>query len=114
MKSVDNKEWVCRTCHSHLIKNKIPLCAIANGMKFPDRPDFFDLNELEWLLAPKIAFQKLMQAPRGRQFKIHGNIVNVPADVGNTVTMLPHLQSQTGTVKINLKESYNTRVQLCH
>lgn len=49
-----------------------------------------------------------------RQFKIHGNIVNVPADVRNTVNMLPHLQSQTGTVKINLKGSYNTRVQLCH
>lgn len=73
-------------------------------MKFPYRPDFFDLNELECrLLAPRIAFQKLMQAPRGRQFKIHGNIVNVPADVGNTVTMLPHLRSQTGTVKINLQ-----------
>ena len=105
MKSVDNKEWVCRTCHSHLINNKIPPCAIANGIKFPDRPDFFDLNELECrLLAPRIAFQKLMQAPRGRQCKIHGNIVNVPADVGNTVTVLPHLQSQTGTVKINLKK----------
>ena len=104
MKSVDNNEWVCRTRYSHLIKNKIPPCAIANGMKFPDRPDFFDLNELECrLLAPRIAFQKLMQAPRGRQFKMHGNIVSVPADVRNTVTMLPRLQSQTGTVKINLK-----------
>lgn len=44
-----------------------------------------------------------MQAPRGRQSKIHGNIVNVAVDLGNTVTMLPCLQSQTGTVKINLK-----------
>ena len=49
-------------------------------MQFPVKPDFFDLNELECrLLAPRVAFQKLMQAPRGRQFKICGNVVNVPA-----------------------------------
>ena len=39
------------------------------------------------MLTPRIAFQKLMQAPRGKQFKIHGNIVNVPADVTDTVSM---------------------------
>ena len=66
-KSVDNKEWICKTCNNHLIKSKIPPCAVANGMVFPDKPDFFDLNELECrLLAPRIAFQKLMQAPRGK------------------------------------------------
>lgn len=117
MKSVNSKEWVCRTCHSHLIKKKIPPCAIANATKFPDRPDLFDLNELECrLLALRIAFQKLMQAPREMQFKIHGNIVNVPADVGNTATMLPRLQSQTGTVKINLKRKlqYKSSALLDH
>jgi len=103
-KSVDDKEWVCRTCHNHLIKNRVPPCAIAYGMIFPEKPDFFDLNELECrLLAPRIAFQKLMQAPRGRQLKIYGNIVNVPADVTNTFSMLPRRLSQTGTIKVNLK-----------
>ena len=85
-KSVDNKEWVCKTCHSHLVKNKVPPCAVANGMKFPEKSEFFDLNELECrLVAPRIAFQNLMQAPRGRQLKLHGNIVNVPADVTHSV-----------------------------
>ena len=67
-------------------------------MVFPHKPAFFDL-----LLAPRIAFQKLMQAPRGKQLKIHGNIVNVPADVSNTVSMLPRLPSEIGTIKVNLK-----------
>lgn len=44
-----------------------------------------------------------MQAPRGRQLKIHGNIVNVPADVTHTVSILPRLQNQTATIKVNLK-----------
>ena len=65
---------------------------------------FFDLNELECrLLAPRLTFQKLMQAPRGRQFKIHGNVINVPAEVSDTVSMLPRLRTETGTIKVNLK-----------
>ena len=44
-----------------------------------------------------------MQAPRGRQLKIHGNIVNVPTDVTHTMSMLPRLPSETGTIKVNLK-----------
>ena len=84
--------------------NKVPPCAAINGMKFPVKPSFFDLNELECrLLAPRITFQKLMQAPRGKQLKINGNIVNVPADVANTVSMLPRLPSETSTIKVNLK-----------
>ena len=44
-----------------------------------------------------------MQAPRGRQLKIHGNIVNVPTKVTHTASMLPRLPSETGTIKVNLK-----------
>ena len=44
-----------------------------------------------------------MQAPRGGQVKINGNIVNVPADVINTVNMLPRFPNETSTIKVNLK-----------
>ena len=44
-----------------------------------------------------------MQARRGKQFKITGNIVNVSADVANTVSMLPRLPNETSTIKVNLK-----------
>ncbi len=103
-KSVDNLEWLCKSCHNYLTKNKVPPCASANGMQFPTKPTFFDLNELECrLLAPRLAFQKLMQAPRGRQLKINGNIVNVPADITSTISMLPRLPNEAGTIKVNLK-----------
>lgn len=102
--SIDSIEWLCKSCNNYLKKNKIPPCAVVNGMVFPHKPAFFDLNELECrLLALRIAFQKLMQAPRGKQLKIHGNIVNVPADVSNTVRILPRLPSGTCTIKVNLK-----------
>ncbi len=100
-KSVDNVEWLCNTCSNHLRKGNVPPCAIANGMKFPEKPNFFDLNELECrLIAQRLAFQKTFQAPRGGQLKITGNVVNVPADISNTVNMLPRLSHETGTIKV--------------
>ena len=80
--SADNTEWICISFGKYIIKNKVPPCTAVSGMKFPNKPAFFDLNELEYrLLARRLAFQKLIQAPRGKQFKINGNIVNVPAGV---------------------------------
>ena len=37
--------------------------------------------------------------------KIHGNVVNVPANVATTVRMLPRLPNQTATIKLNLKRN---------
>ena len=94
--SVDDVEWICQSCLRYLKKNKIPPYAAKNGMLFPLKPEFFDLNELEYrLLAPRLAFQKLMQAPRGNQLKIKGNIVNVPEDVNNTVNVLPRFPQES-------------------
>ena len=70
-----------------------------------------NLNELECrLIAPRLAFQKIYQAPRGGQLKITGNVVNVPADVNSTVNMLPRLTDDTRTIKVQLKRrlQYNS------
>ena len=102
--SVDNIKWVSQTCSKHLKKGKVPPCAIANAMQFPTKPNFFYRNELECrLIAPRLAFQKIYQAPRGGQLKISGNVVNVPADVNSTVNMLPRLADDTCTIKVQLK-----------
>ena len=50
-------------------------------MLLPVKRELFDLNELAWrLLAQRLAFQKILQPPRGNHLKIKGNVVNVPAD----------------------------------
>ena len=103
-RSVNDVEWLCKSCQNYLAKYKVPPCVAINGMQFPMKPALFDLNELECrLLAPRLAFEKLMQAPRGKQLKISGNVVNVPADITNTVSMLPRLPLETGTIKVNLR-----------
>ena len=45
--SVDDAEWLCKSRQNYLAKNKVPPCATINGMQFPLKPPFFDLNELE-------------------------------------------------------------------
>ena len=68
-------------------------------MSFPCKPECLDLTELEWkLVSPRLVFQKIHEAARGKQWKIHGNVVNVPADV-NTVHMLPRQLTDTETIK---------------
>ena len=41
--SVDNIEWVCRSCTTYLCTNKALPCAIVNGIQFPPKPAFFIL-----------------------------------------------------------------------
>ena len=112
--SIDNLEWLCQSCNRYLAKDKIPPCAVRNRILFPTKPEFLVLNELECRqLAPTIAFQKLMQAPRGKQLKINEKVVNVSADVTSTINMLSRLPDETRTIKVQLKDGYSIRVLHC-
>ena len=104
-KSMKSGEQKVIDSETYLKKNMMPPCAVKNGLTFPEKPDFLaDLNELEWrLVAQRLAFQKLMEACGGKQHKITGNFVNVPADVTNIVSTLPRLLYETQTIKVQLK-----------
>lgn len=97
-------KWICKTCLLNLKTNKIPRCAKVNKMVFPQNPKDLDLTELEWrLVSPRLVFEKLHEAPRGKQMKITGNVVNVPANVVNTVIVLPRLSHEGGIIRVQLK-----------
>ena len=88
--SVDNMEWICSTCNSNLSDGKLPVCSKANKMTFPVKPECLNLTPLEErLISPRIPFMQIRELPRGGQLSIHGNVVNVPADVGSTVNTSP-------------------------
>ena len=36
--SVNNKEWLCRTCHFAIKQGKVPRLSVKNGMGFPEQP----------------------------------------------------------------------------
>ena len=44
-KSFDDLEWLCNSCHKYLKKNKVSPQAAINGLQFPKKPEFIDLNE---------------------------------------------------------------------
>ena len=99
-----NLSWICKTCIRNLKKGKIPRCSKVNKMSFPLKPEELDLSELESrLFSPRLVFEKLYKAPRGKQMKIIGNVVNVPANVVNTVHVLPRLSNESGIIKVQLK-----------
>ena len=105
LKSIDNTEWICGACHSNLKAGKLPTCAKANKMTFPEKPDVLkDLTPLEErLISPRIPFMQVRELPSGGQLSIHGNVVNVPADVNSTVSVLPRPVNESQTIPIKLK-----------
>ena len=61
-KSYDNKEYICKTCHSKVIKGKLPCQAVINDMYIDEIPqELASLAKLEQILVSKrIVFQKII------------------------------------------------------
>ena len=74
-------------------------------MTFPERPEVLkNLMSLEErLISPRIPFMQVRELPSGGQLSIHGNVVNVPADVKTTVSVLPRPINESQTIPIKLK-----------
>ena len=76
-------ENICNTCHSEVIKGKLPSQAVMNNMHVDEIPQT-ELSSLEKreqiLIAQRIVFEKIVVMPKGQQRKIKGAICNVPAE----------------------------------
>ena len=103
--SAKNKEWLCKTCQSHIMNNKLPPQANANNLALPDSPP--ELNSLssleERLLSQRYPFMKLLALPKGRQRGIKGAVVNVPVQAGQVCDALPRTPSEAGFLPLKLK-----------
>jgi hypothetical protein len=103
--SPDGIEYVCQTCFKYIKQGKLPPCSLSNGLDFPPIPSNRQvLSMAEWrTLSPRLPFMRIHEAVVGKQLRIHGNLVFVPADVSTTVSMLPRTSSEMETVSIKLK-----------
>ena len=109
--SVNNKEWICHTCLSALRDSKIPKLSVTNGMKWTIKPPELNLHQLEErLIALHIPFMQIRELPRGGQYSLKGNVINVPVDIQPTINCLPRPMDDNFTVAIQLKKklSYKT------
>ena len=74
-------------------------------MGFPEKPKELDLYPLEErLISLRIPFMQIHQLPRGGQFSIKGNVVNVPVDIQLTINSLPRTLDKCGTISVKLKK----------
>ena len=84
--SIGNEEWICHTCLSALRECQPPKVSVSNGMKWPDKPPELNLHQLEErLIALCITFMQIRELPRGGQYSLKGNVINVPVDIQPTI-----------------------------
>ena len=100
---------MCLQCKKYLKDGKVPPCSIGNGFSFPSLPkELQGLTKLEErLISPRIPFMQIKELPRGGQIAMHGNLVNVPADVNKTVKLLPRNMNDSETIPLKLKRNVN-------
>ena len=102
--SANNEEWICKTCSQSIQDGRIPSCSLINGLGFPPIPNELQLTQLEErLVSPRLAFMQVRELPRGGQYNIKGNVVNVPADVNLTVQQLPRMLDDNETIPVKFK-----------
>jgi len=104
-------EWICFTCHSHLLKNSMPPQAEANDLHVCDIPvELQRLTDLESrLLSQRYPFMKILLLPRGKQKAVHGSMVNVPVDVQETCSILPRCPTSNGLIALKIKRKLSYR-----
>ena len=74
-------------------------------MKWPNRPPELDLHQLEErLIALRIPFMQIRELPRGGQYSLKGNVINVPVDILATVSCLPRPMDENFTIAVQLKK----------
>ena len=109
--SFDNKEYICTTCHSKVVKGKIPCQAVYNDMSVDKiLAELALLEKLEQILiAQRIVFEKIVVMPKGQQKKVSEAICNVPVDCDQTCKVLPRPPERSGIIMLKLKRKLEFR-----
>jgi hypothetical protein len=104
-KSALGMEWICITCKSYILRNKLPPQSNANNLSVPLVPkQLKDLTSLEVrLLCQRYPFMKLLALPRGKQSGLKGTVVNIPIDHKAVCNSLPATPRQAGIIPLKLK-----------
>ncbi len=98
-------EWICYTCHRHLLKGDMPPQAAVNNLWLDDIPQELEkLNALEMHLVSIVQpFMKIVPLPRGAQKGVRGQMVCVPANLQRTADSLPWTLNTNNLIRVKLK-----------
>ena len=104
--SFDDKEYVCKTCHKKLLKNKVPCQAVVNDLQVINLPErFSDIRKLEKIIiAKRLLFKRITIMSKGQAPKMKGSICNVPIKADEICNILPRGMDNNGIVRVALKK----------
>ena len=111
VKSFDDKQYICRTCHTKVLKRNVPCQAAFNKLCVAELPPELSLLEKleQILMAQRIVFEKIIVMPKGQQRKIKGAICNVPIEFDQTCKILPRPPERSGIIMLKLKRKLEFR-----
>ena len=111
----DGKKYVCYTCHSKVIKGKLPCQAVVNNMYVDEiHTELSPLEKLEQILiAQWTLYEKIMVMPTGQHRKIKGATYNVPVECDQTCNQLPHPLDRPGIIMLKLKRKFRFWGHVC-
>ena len=100
----ENRAFICSSCKGQISKGKAPTFNKHNGIHWPRKVPELDLmDHEERLICLRIPFMHIQILPSGGQRSLKGNVINVPADIHETIFMLPRHINDQGTVSVKLK-----------
>ena len=105
---IKDSYWICHDCQAKIKGNSMPACSVMNSLHIYDRLPCMELTEVEnVLLAPRIAFMKMIKLPVSRMRGVKDRIVNVPIPANiiiQTVESLPRTYAEAGVIPISLRK----------
>ena len=98
-------EWICKSCHNSLTKNKMPMQAQANNLELCQKFKVLeDLCPIELMLISQIIpFMFIVAKHKGAQHGLKGQCVLVPADLKKIQTVLPRSCNEEYLICLALK-----------
>ena len=103
--STGKSDWICRSCHKSMLKNKMPMQAQKNKMELcPKFNEFESLCPIELMLISQIIpFMFIVAKAKGAQNGLKGQCVLVPTDLKNVQTILPRSCNEEYFISFALK-----------
>ena len=82
IKSFDEKQYICKTCHTKVLKGQVPCQAVRDKLHVDELPPDLSIREKldQILTAQRIVFERIIVIPKGQQRKIKGAICNIPVE----------------------------------
>jgi hypothetical protein len=94
--------YICTSCLQNISENKPPLYQVPN--KISRNKIILVVQKLTQLEEPCLVFAQIYKLQRYEQYKMHGSVINVPTNVDQTQSILPHLPYDGATIGVFLKQ----------